>query len=510
MSHWFDATHPVYNEWEPKWVYTQDHYNAEILDKLDTYLQKRAMGEASEAYEERKNISDYTPFFGHIADTLAGYLYAVDDKTIRVWQDEGQNDGLGDPDEADTIAHAIQQNADGRGMNWGTLWKQATIDLVVNQWLWVLVEGQGRRDMPTRTRLLNPVDVIDWVDDESGRLVQVKVRDQIYDRSSIQDLAEYEDCCFVYFLDGWTQYKREVKTFDDPRKDDEVTIREIDGGPYYYEDSNGNQTLPIRRFKLPLRRYVGYNLAKKNNAIFNKESAKDFLEWVACFPRLNVVGKDELYEKVVEKLKEGSSVLQNDPDSSNTHDYIAPATAPAEKLQESLKQKVEHFLYVAFQQYSDSARERTATEVRQDLSKGIGAFLQLLAGTVDEAENFAFWITEQTYFPARSFDMSGEEVTVEEMGANRQIWGQAKVERTTDFMPIDVEKRITALKDGLFGMETVPADKTAILDAVKEWLDHYNINYEEEELQQVIESRQARKTRSSDFDRELKDIVNGS
>lgn len=513
MSHWIDNKHSEYQEWHDRWIYSQDHYEAEVIDKANVYLQQRKQGESKDAFDERVSISDYLPLLGHVIDSLAGMLFAVEAKAERQWTEQ-EGDSLGSQEEEGTVAHALSRDSDGKGTDWVTKWKRFAIDVIVNQKLWVLIEGKTENRPHASVKIINPVDVPDWMEDKNGRITEAKVLDKMYDRDSIKEAPEESDGAFIYTLDGWEQHKRVEKVVagQDGRQQVEISTEMVNFGFYHYEDKDGNRILPIYRVELPLRRYIAYILAKKNNAIFNKESAKDFLEWVACFPILNVFGDDELFKAVKQALTEGNRVLQNKPESTNAHAYTAPSTAPAERLSDSLKEKIEMFLFVAFQQFSDSAQEKTATEVRQDLSRGIGAFLELLRGTVDEAENNAFWRIEQVYFPAVSFQRNedGEITSEQQLARNRQVWGQANVERSSDFMPIDIEKRIKEMAELFFGMGTVPLDKEAMVDAADSIAKHYNIEADRDELEKIIESKMARNTQRDDFTAGIDDIVNGS
>ena len=65
------------------------------------------------------------------------------------------------------------------------------------------------------------------------------------------------------------------------------------------------------------------------NAIFNKESHRDHLLTVAHFPKLNIVGDNEFFERVIKALKAGSNALQNNPDFRGNHEYIHPSAEPA-------------------------------------------------------------------------------------------------------------------------------------------------------------------------------------
>ena len=136
---------------------------------------------------------------------------------------------------------------------------------------------------------------------------------------------------------------------------------------------------------------VGFAAAKKANAIMNFESNRDWILRVSNYPFLILSGGDTYIEKVEEKLGKGSRVIQEDPQSGagEGHRFISPSADPARVATETLKRKVDELYVSSFRDYGDSAIERTATEVKQNTSAGIGSFLTMLKTSVDDAENMA-------------------------------------------------------------------------------------------------------------------------
>ncbi|MCP9290008.1 hypothetical protein [Gracilimonas sediminicola] len=512
----FDATHPEYDLESPKWEYARDHYEARVLDDdttLTNYLVKRSQGETDAAFQERKDLADYTPFFAYIVESMAGRLFAVDDKTTRTWQDEEMSQGLGDPKEPGTPAYQMTHNADGKGTNWNTLFKQSAMDFSVYRRLWFIVDPKTSSRNQPAVKIINPLDVYDWVE-EGERLVQVKVDDTSFTRDGIFELAEEEEQRLVYELDGWKRFVKRMEENPDKGKmgepDEIAKVYEVERGAYYFEDKDGKQCLPIFYVELPLRRNSGYILARKNNAIFNKESAKDWLEWAANFPKLISYSDNDLFGKQKEALSEGGNFLQGSVEAKHPTQYIAPDTGPAEINRESLQQKIEHFLYVAFKEYSDSSREKTATERRIDDAEGVGSYLELLRSAVDEAENRAGWLVEQCFFPkqVRKITEEGELVTEQVISGNADLWGQFFVERSSDFLPVDDSALMKEIKENVFGFDPIPTDETARLDAAKQLFDHLGIKYDEEALTEVINQAAARESQGRDTDAELERVLN--
>lgn len=508
----FDSTHPDYDFEYERWVYARDHYEARVIwpgeEYIDKYLIKRKQAETDDGFQERKDLADYTPFFAFIVESMSGRLFSVEDKKVMRWQNEDSTEGLGDKKEIGTPSNTVYHNADGKGTNWGVVWKQFANDISVYTKLWVLVDPKNDRRNQPAVKIINPIDVTDW-HEEGDRIVQVKVKDTNFLRDSIYEIRREDDLYIIYDLNGWTKYRRFYVEDD---KGDMVEKEEIvDKGSYYFEDRDGNQTLPIFQCTLPLRRNSGYILARKANAIFNKESAKDWLEWAANFPKLVHYANDELFNQTAQKISEGSNFIQGDTEARHATDYISPDTGPAEINRESLKQKIEHFLYVAFKEYNDSAKEKTATERRLDDAEGVGAYLELLKSTIDEAENHALWLIEQCYFPLylTSIDDEGNVVINETFSSNRKIWGQAYVERSSDFIPVDRGAMVKELKEMIFGFDPVPSDTVTKLEAVKEIFDYYGLPYSEDDLTLAIESKEATATQGRDTDSVIDRVMNG-
>jgi hypothetical protein len=483
MANWIEYTHTEYDQLKPKWRYAIDHYESLVIEKdnIETYLIKRAQGESADAFEERKKLADYTPVFGHAVDSLAGMLFAAESKATRIWDELTEvedglatGDGLGNPEDPDSIAGKLTRDCDGTGINWETKWKMSAIDFMVTHRLWCYVEGvSDERGIP-KIHVIRPNEVTNWREDEHGNIVEVLLHEVVDVRDSLSDDPNNMIHQYIHFtVEGWTKYQS-------GGSDKERVYSVVDSGEYEFINPSGERVLPIFLVELPLRRNVGYILAKKNNAIFNKESDKDNLLRLANHPKLVLSADDTLYSLISTEIIKGSNVLQEYPDKPGQHRYIAPDTSPAQVAIEDLQKKIEGFYYTAFQQYSDAARQRTATEVRQDLSRGIGAFLELLAGAVDELENGAFMRVEQI------------------MLEDQSKWGRAHVKRSDDFMPIDADAHIQKLIDTYFP-QGVPIGKTGKLAALKKIADHSNIQYDEVEAQQSISSRESTDVQQDSF-----------
>ena len=479
MGTWLSYTNPEYDANIQKWTIADDFYTAKFYDSERTikqYLIKRAQGETDDSYDERKSLLDYTPVFPHVVDSLAGMLFAAEGKAQRIWDDEAGG-ALGDPLDADTTAGQLKRDADGYGTDWETLMKQAAIDLIVMHTKWCLVDGftEGR-DIPT-VHLIDPMKVTNWRYARDGRLVEVLVYESVDVRESIEEPAEAEGQYVRYTTEGWQRYREgeggAVAVTDDGAS-----------GEYNYVDRGGQPILPIFRVGLPMRRHVGHILARKQMVIMNRESSRDHSLRVAEFPKLVLSAGDNLFNSIVKNLEKGSNVLQANPEGQ-LHQYISSNHEPARLGGEILMEKIKNFYITAFQEYADSARVKTATEVQQDLAKGIGAFLELVAGAVDEIENGAFWRIEQAMFDNKP-----------------GMWGRASVKRSNDFVPEDRRERALLIKN-MFFPEGVPIGKSAKMELVNHFAEIFNFQVDEAEVKESIASKEATTAQDDAFMREF-------
>lgn len=471
---WLDERHPVYRLNAEKWMFAADHYTGDVLDsqRIRYYLQQRALGETDESYEERVRLADFTPHFGRLSDALCGMLFQVEADANRSFGEldrEGDQKGLGRPADPNSVIGQLWRDADGDGNGWLTLFKQLAGELVVNNMGWVFVDG---RDGEPVVQVINPLRVINWRH-QDGVLKEALLDIRADSYASIKQSkssARFEKQYLYMSVDGWERWrkiKRDDGTFA------AVPVVDADGNPvggaWSFEDIRGNATIPLYQVTLPLKRPVGYIMARKSNAIFNKESERDHLLRIANFPILNVMGGDDVYDAVVDALRNGARVLKN-KEGETPHTFAAPDTGPAAVASEVLVRKVDEFYVTGFKEYGDAARERTATEVRQDVNSGVAAFLQMLKSAVDDAENQALYRLEQQQF-----------------STDRNKWGQARVERSDEFLPFDVDGVIDRLRTRYFGeSKTIPVGPRGQLHVAREIAEYDGVPFDEDEARTAI------------------------
>jgi hypothetical protein len=467
---WLEYEHPEYAAMKEKWAFTRDHYTGEILDpaKILRYLVKKAVGESVIAYNERVALADYTNLLASAIDSISGMLWGSDDKTTRQWSGEGGGFDFGDPKDQRTLIGRLWRDADGKGLPYIALWKGATVDLLLEHWIWVLVDtvaGAGTTERAV-LRVLPALSVPNWSIDKNG-LSGVIVKESDDSRATLDAQPGKTERRIVYRREGWERWERP----------ENGRWAKGPSGQYKYESPSGGDALPIFCVKLPLARNVGWLLAKKQNAIFNRESSRDNLINLANHPKLVVFGTDETFNRIVGQLADGFNALQAQ-ESGSAHQYIAPSSEPATIATAVIKEKVEGFFMMALREYGDSAAQRTATEVRQDVAQGVGAFLSLVATAMDAAENGAIWRIAQTERPGI---------------APSQV--QAHVERAEDFAVVDPEAALDKLRERVFGKDVpVPLGNEGQVQTALQIAAYLGIDAQEEEVRQAIALQAATST----------------
>lgn len=422
MAHFSEQQHPEYADKNRKWEYAWDHYTGEYADKgkISKYLNRKEQRESVKAHENRLRDTDPVLVFPTAVDGLNGILFGNSDKTEREWG------AFGDPEEPDSIAYSLINNADGEGMNWDPLFKQVGIKETVLHKVWGLVEGVQRDDegnalKDPHIKIIDPRSVVNWWP-STGDPQQVLVEEKRDDRTSIRDTESKEDqkTFILYELDGWTRF-----SVDSEGNEEIINSQSY---AYYNDNDRSRRILPIFSCEIPMPRNVGYLLAQKQNHLFNKKSSRDWGVQVLSFAILNLVATQQQYESILHQLEKGANAIRQDPESSQSHSYLSPESGYLSTANDILEQDKKDFFESAFKQYGDAARQVTATEIRLESRSGIEAFLNLLVTSIDEFENNCFWRLEQVYFPDTPSN-----------------WGQARVKRSRDFQPEDISAKLESI-----------------------------------------------------------------
>lgn len=463
---WLEFLHPEYKRSYFKWFEAGAHYTGELLEEhnIEHFLVRKTSAESWDAYRERKRLSDYSTHFATAVDSLAGMLFQVESNAKR-FTGTNAEPGLGDQAEKDTSMHRLWRNIDGLGTNWITFFKELAIELIYAHTAWVTVDtlsgGEGV------ARVWPAISVTNWIW-KDGVLAEVMVEEIQDERETIEDEPQFTQRWVVYKLEGWERWRKEE---GDNREPKPVLV---DSGAYSFKDEMGRSVLPIFPVNLPMKRHVGWMMARKANVIFNKESERDHLLRAANFPFLLLVMADKQFRQTLNRIRQGIRAIQVDPAHGHNHSFIAPGSESAQIATEVLIRKVEEFYVTFFQSYGDSARERTATEARQDVSAGVGAFLQLLKTAVDEAENRTMQLLAQIEFPS-----------------DERRWFVNHVERSEDFLPLNVAAEIEKIKERYFGADKiVPIGKTGRLAAATRIAEWDGLEVDEMEIDSALDLHQ--------------------
>ena len=446
---WLDHRHPEYTRNYRKWKYTMDHYSGDVLDNLDIYLHKRSSGESDQAYQERKKVTNYLTHFPAIIESLAGVMSTVDVKTERSFGD------LGDYKDRSSIAGMLWVDANTNGDSWPNVFRKLSIHLMLTQTQWILVNPL--RDKTPTVNIISPLSVVNWLEVD-GTIVQALMKNKVDARLSIEDDPTTTDEYVLYTLDGWTKY-RVVNS--------EPVI--VETGGYEYVDQSGNRVLPLFRSELPLSRQVGYMGARSYNSIWNNASLRNFLIRASSTPFMVVGMDDEAFEKTKEELGKGGRLINEGTEPNANTRFIAPSTSPADISDKIIRQETEELYISMFRDYGDSAVEKTATEVSQNVSTGIGAFLNLLKTAIDEAETRAINLVTQQQGIV-SFD--------------------AYVSRTDDFKPFNIDREMDNLRERFWGPGgTVPIGRDAEVDAASKIAEWSGVKADRAQIEEDVDRR---------------------
>lgn len=461
---WVKWQHPEYRSCIARWKYIRDHYQAEVNEpgKVKEYLLQRGQGESNEAFVERCKNADYTNHFAAVVDSLVGQLTGVDEHASRVFGpalEDGTVGGLGDYQTPDTPAHRLWTNIDGLGTRYRSFWASVATELCLTHIGWLMLDSTPGRDPVVR--YLEPEAVTNWIT-VGGRVEGAVIKEQADPRQSLQQPAVMQTRYLVLTLDGYQRFAIEA------RSGRVMPVGQMTPWEIEFTDRNGDQIVPIRRFALPMRREVGYYLAKKQNRLFNRESDRDNLLRIANFPKFLIDGPPEVYQAVLKALKDGYNVLHG-----AGHKHTAPDTGPATLATEVLEKKSREYYMTAFREYGDAAAQKTATEIKQDIAAGAGAFLAMLAEKMDEAETWALHIIEQAEFPNKPAQHF-----------------KAHVERSQQFAPPDMEVVMDKLVARVFGAgKQVPLGRSAMVQAAKDVAEWSGLPVHTEEIDAAVTHR---------------------
>lgn len=480
-------THGTYDELVKKWEYAEEVYTGAFADegKIKKYLRQRQQGEHDLNYMERKSeaLADPALDYGLVIDSLNGIQFTAEPKSTRSWaetNEEGQpvrTTSFGDPmddggeGERASWAYRLKRDLDGEGTALITTLKKVGVQLKTKQWVWGVVDpaienGDGEIIRRPVGRFVRPESILNWRS-ENGRLVEVVATTTIDMRDTVAQPYEkaQKEAFIVYDLDGWTIVDEDFEELEG------VGIRTSAEYEFYATQSQETRILPIFRQRLPLPRRVGYLMARKGVALFNKESELDNYGRLICIPRLSLAA--EHAQENVEDLAKGS-VLTHPKESENV--YLTPPAQAFSALDERLERKRQAFMVQSFREYGNTAREETATEKKQDWAGGVAAYLTLEASALQDFEQQLMWRMEQAIF-----------------ADTPSAWGQYEIDRSTDFDPQDIKEQLSQLAKRMFGSR-LPAPVDTKAKVLSSLYDEFGVEADEEELRGAVEDQEGRRS----------------
>lgn len=479
------TTHPAYADRKARLDFALAHYTGEVYEpvanaagsaqatrrasvvgmKAEPFLIMHGQGESEAAFAERRRISTHTPHLAFAADSLAGQVLAREAEAERTWETDDGPGVLGDPDDPGSPMARLWEDADGAGTNWLTQFAALAPHLIVSTaagWFQYVDAGDPATGTPHRHVLVDPRDVIDW-HAPGGRLEWAVVKERsLADRAPGQK-AEPVVSYLVLDPFGWARYQ-------EAEGSGEAIVGE---GEWAYVDRDGRPTVPARFAAVPIPRDLGYQMAREANGIMNLMSTRDFRLWTANTNKMHLDGGDSSaadMEVYAESLRtNGQSLIMTR--GGGTATYIHPSQEPAIAANEILGDRVKAFYHTFFRSYSDAAAaQRTATEIRQEADSGTNAFLAMLAGALDEAENWALFTLEQAVAPDRPAE-----------------WGRAYVARTRRFDPAAPEAQAEALWAQFFGSGPVPVGPKGRAAAAQRIAELHNVAADPDEIEAAVQ-----------------------
>jgi len=425
----------------------------------DMHLMQRSQGETVDAYIDRVMVSRYPRHFGRIVASFIGSLLQVEDEKQTQWgPDDGE--GLGDPMEAGTVLHGYWQDIDGAGTDWPMMIVEALDALITKHGQWYFMDPPADGRGKARLHLLQQENVLNWRR-ENGRLVEVLLRETIDRRTSIRDETPLGERYLYVTLDGWERYQRD-------EDGDAVFIEGQEWAvPFYRTPERQERRLPIGWERINLAEPVGYNTALDARYLYNLLSDVRWAIRRTSFSKL--APTDFLTEEQAELAKE--TLAQGHNFLTFPGNFIAPDASVYEVGYDIYKEEVRDFYVTALQSYEDAARERTATELRQEKSAGPHSFLSVLAAAIDEYANDLLFLIEQIERPD-----------------DPALWRTHTVQRTRNFEPVDATERGRELANRYFGKDQpVPIGETGKQNAAKEIAGLDGIQVDEDEITGELE-----------------------
>lgn len=221
---------------------------------------KKAPNETTKAYEYRLSLASYVGYFGHVTNYLAGALFWEPVSVV-------PNSESSIPDEE--FYEEFSRNADRRETSFSSLMKLACVEALLVKTAWLAVDLPPGTESEVASRAdedalglrraycyLEPAEnVLDWEEDDDGRLTLVVIKRRITKRTAIEQArGGYRDEFRVWELTEsgarFSLYRsRDYKADETPDAKDALTLVE--------QRPTSFNVLPYARLTLPDGLWVG-------------------------------------------------------------------------------------------------------------------------------------------------------------------------------------------------------------------------------------------------------------
>lgn len=389
---WILNTRQHYDDMIDKWEFTNELYDGTpVIDNPQKYFSTRTAIErrVPEAFEERAQSSHYPNYTGFIIDSLANNLYRRSPDAERNWG------SLGNPEQEGSDAYVLWNDFNGTGENYPVWVNRLILKLILNNEVWVLVDGIDERGVPV-VRLIDPTRVTFWKDNE-----WVLVKEYV-EAVDLKQGSTMEEHYRLYRPDGWEVYKLDIRN-DRIRNATTKDVVLIGEGSYEspMRTDTGRSVPPLFRVGLPLDRYPAWQIANDGRFLFEFKSYITYLARQGGLGNRLVIGADSDMDldDVLDDLGR-STVIQESSENSGQHRYISPSTGHGDFLKTFLKEEIERLEKAAYKMMDNTARHNvTATEVIMNNNHSTSAFLTMVKATVEDAERRILRAVQQKQFP---------------------------------------------------------------------------------------------------------------
>lgn len=467
MAEWIKFKHPNAEKWQDRDKFVWDLYSGKAQDKakatakhiaeqeagafadnepdpfpnkveerkLGKYLIRKIRGEPAENFYERSKVSKFPAHFSQIVDKQVGSVQLAGYEQNR-WEKDGDAP-LGTPEDEESIAKQLMENADGKGTNWDTLMAQGIKHLYLKKRVWYLAEGPTEKNNNFRVIFLD--SVTNWKT-EDGRLTDVVVVEKRDSRNSIRDKHGTEQIFIHYNTEGFRRYDKDGNPLG-PRSEWD--------NPFYESPARQNKTVPIGFVELGLPRDVPKQMAEGQKFLYNELSDVRNAMRISSFPKISYTGDKQAWEDTIRALRQGANIIRAENAS-----WMGLPWSDVSKGRDIYKEDVKEYYTTSFSQLEDAAREATATEIMLKDQRGRQSFLVHLADRANELENSIRFKLAQIARP----------------GSPEQ-WRIPYVERSTDFAPTSPNSKSKKIKEIFFpksgvnmgGLKRQAAEKVADL-----------------------------------------------